>query len=123
MGLRNERKAFRRPEETVRRHLPGDARRGERHLTNLEPVPDLCRARYELAGFIWFQGWNDMISAEYTAEYATNIMHFIRDVRQDLKAPNLPLSSAKWGRWPQRRASIAGSSKPKRMSSRTLPLM
>jgi hypothetical protein len=27
----------------------------------------------ELAGFVWFQGWNDMISAEYTAEYAVNM--------------------------------------------------
>jgi alpha-galactosidase len=45
---------------------------------------------YELAGFVWFQGWNDMISADYTAEYAANMAHFIRDVRKDLKAPKLP---------------------------------
>lgn len=44
----------------------------------------------ELAGFVWFQGWNDMINDDYTAEYADNMAHFIRDVRRDLEAPELP---------------------------------
>ncbi len=45
---------------------------------------------YELAGMAWFQGWNDMISTEFTAAYTTNMVNFIRDARRDLKAPKLP---------------------------------
>jgi len=59
--------------------------------------PALSDARPELAGVIWFQGWNDMINAEYTAEYATNLAHFIRDVRTDLKSPALPFVIAQMG--------------------------
>lgn len=54
---------------------------------------------YELAGFVWFQGWNDMVDSNtypnrakpggYHA-YSEALAHFIRDVRKDLNAPNLP---------------------------------
>ena len=60
-------------------------------LKNLkEHFPDYTGEGYEIAGFVWFQGWNDMISAQYTAEYAGHMANFIRDVRKDLKAPKLP---------------------------------
>ncbi len=52
---------------------------------------------YELAGFVWFQGWNDMIDAAATAEYTSNLTHFIRDVRKDLKAPRLPFVVGQMG--------------------------
>jgi len=45
---------------------------------------------YQIAGFVWFQGWNDMINPRYTAEYTENMANFIRDVRKDLKQPELP---------------------------------
>ena len=58
-----------------------------------------AKAGYELAGIVWFQGWNDMVDSgtyptrgqpgSYDA-YSENIAHFIRDVRRDLKAPKLP---------------------------------
>ena len=58
--------------------------------------PDLG---YELAGFVWFQGWNDMVdrgvypnrdkAGGYHA-YSEVMAHFIRDVRTDLKAPAMP---------------------------------
>lgn len=58
-----------------------------------------AKAGYELAGFVWFQGWNDMVAGSvypnrgqpgsYDA-YSVNFAHFIRDVRKDLKAPELP---------------------------------
>jgi len=51
----------------------------------------------ELAGFVWFHGWNDMIDDAATAEYAANMAHFIRDVRKDLKAPNLPFVIGQMG--------------------------
>jgi alpha-galactosidase len=53
--------------------------------------PGYADQGHELVGFVWFQGWNDMIDAGYTAEYTTNLTHFIRDVRRDLKAPRLPV--------------------------------
>jgi hypothetical protein len=59
--------------------------------------PELAGRPCELAGLVWFQGWNDMISDDYTAEYAKNLEHFIRDVRRDLKAPNLPVVVAQMG--------------------------
>lgn len=54
---------------------------------------------YELAGFVWFQGWNDMVaSGTYPNrgeaggydKYSEVMAHFIRDVRKDLAAPKLP---------------------------------
>ena len=54
---------------------------------------------FKLAGFVWFQGWNDMVDGStypqrdkpggYDA-YSTALAHFIRDVRKDLGAPQLP---------------------------------
>jgi alpha-galactosidase len=52
---------------------------------------------YEIAGFVWFQGWNDMINADYTAEYTKNLAHFIRDVRKDFKSPKLPFVVGQMG--------------------------
>ena len=58
-----------------------------------------ARSGYELAGFVWFQGWNDMVdSGTYPTRgqpgsydsYSKNLVHFIRDVRKDLQAPKLP---------------------------------
>ena len=53
----------------------------------------------ELAGFVWFQGWNDMVDGGTYPErgkpggydrYSEVMAHFIRDVRKELKAPKLP---------------------------------
>lgn len=54
---------------------------------------------YELAGFVWLQGWNDMVDGHvYPARgqpgrfdlYSELLAQFIRDVRRDLGAPKLP---------------------------------
>lgn len=45
---------------------------------------------YELAGFVWFQGWNDMCNRHHLEQYTENMIHFIRDVRHDLSVPTLP---------------------------------
>ncbi len=47
-------------------------------------------AGYEIAGFVWFQGWNDMMKPDFVAAYPENMAHFIRDVRKDLECPGLP---------------------------------
>ncbi len=67
-------------------------------LANLKThFPDYAGQGYEIAGFIWFQGWNDMINADATAAYTVNMQHFIRDVRKDLKAPKLPFVIGQMG--------------------------
>jgi len=56
-----------------------------------EVVPGYdARQGYELGGFVWFQGWNDMCNRHHIAQYADNMIHFITDVRKALNAPRLP---------------------------------
>jgi alpha-galactosidase len=50
--------------------------------------PVLKGRKPELAGFVWFQGWNDQYGAE--KEYEGHLKNLIKDVRKDLNAPNLP---------------------------------
>jgi alpha-galactosidase len=59
--------------------------------------PDYADQGYELGGLVWFQGWNDMINEQYTAEYTKNMENFIRDVRKDLDAPKLPVVIGQMG--------------------------
>lgn len=46
---------------------------------------------YELAGFVWWHGWNDFCDAKLVPEYEQNLVNLIHDVRNDLKAPKLPV--------------------------------
>jgi alpha-galactosidase len=68
------------------------------NIKRVYPAYDV-KAGYELAGFVWFQGWNDMVDrGTYPnraqpggyARYSEVLVHFIRDVRKDLSAPKLP---------------------------------
>jgi alpha-galactosidase len=54
-----------------------------------ELFPAVKGKRLELAGFVWFQGWNDQYGGAEN-EYQSNMQHFIHDVRKDLGAPRLP---------------------------------
>jgi hypothetical protein len=48
--------------------------------------------RYELAGFVWYQGWNDGVDPKKAIpEYEQNLVNLIKDVRKDLNAPKLPV--------------------------------
>ncbi|MEO1529940.1 MAG: sialate O-acetylesterase [Planctomycetota bacterium] len=73
----------------------------QRALDDIDTLVDNydASAGYELAGFVWFQGWNDLVAAdvyppekgsEQFALYSDLLCHFIRDVRVDLNAPGLP---------------------------------
>ncbi len=64
-------------------------------------VPEYdAEAGYEIEGFVWFQGWNDMVDSGTYPErgvegvgypkYSEWMADLIRDVRQDLSVPNLP---------------------------------
>ncbi len=47
---------------------------------------------YEIAGFVWYQGWNDGCDPEHAVpEYEQNLVNLIKDVRKDLGVPNLPV--------------------------------
>jgi hypothetical protein len=53
-------------------------------------APDYKGQGYEIAGFVWFQGFNDKFSDHATSTYQENMASFIRDVRKDLNSPKLP---------------------------------
>ena len=67
-------------------------------IKRVVPTYDASKG-FELAGFVWFQGWNDMVDSGtypnrdmpggYDA-YSDAMAHFIRDVRKDLNKPKLP---------------------------------
>lgn len=44
---------------------------------------------YEIAGFVWFQGFNDQFSEAYHGNYKTNMIAFVKDVRREYKVPNM----------------------------------
>ena len=98
-----------------------------------------AKAGYELAGFVWFQGWNDMVDGStyptrgqpgsYDA-YSKNLAHFIRDVRRDLKSPKLPFvigvmgaggPIAKYGPDQKRYAGIHGEFRKAMAAAAKLP--
>jgi alpha-galactosidase len=62
-------------------------------LPELFPTYDKDKG-YELAGFVFFQGWNDMVDGKQRetgyAQYAPRLAAMVRDVRKDLEAPDLP---------------------------------
>lgn len=106
-GGRDLRQQFRSPsagpfeKETCRHGLPT----GFYYKRTLELVQDVLKdpaqyhpqynkdAGYEIAGFVWFQGYNDLIAkypdSKYT-EYSRLMSCFIRDIRKDLNVPKMP---------------------------------
>ncbi len=47
-------------------------------------------AGYEIAGFVWFQGYNDQFSPEFRDNYKANMVSFIKDIRKEYKTPQMP---------------------------------
>ncbi len=69
----------------------------QRVLAEPESVhPSLAGRETSLAGFVWFQGWNDQYDNAH-ASYDANLRHLIGDVRRDLDAPGLPIVIAAMG--------------------------
>jgi hypothetical protein len=77
---------------------------------------------YELAGFVWYQGWNDGCEPKTALpQYETNLVNLIKDVRRELAVPNLPVVigelTGPWveapGEWATlRKAQAAAASHP-----------
>lgn len=62
-------------------------------LANLKKdFPSYDGSPVELAGFIWYQGWNDGVNPKTAVpEYEQNLVHLIHDVRKEFGAPKLPV--------------------------------
>jgi len=48
------------------------------------------KAGFEVAGGLWFQGFNDQFDPEFYGNYSTNMVHFIQDLRKEVKQPKMP---------------------------------
>jgi hypothetical protein len=58
--------------------------------------PQFKGRSYELCGFVWFQGWNDMcadgkIRPQVFDEYARNFALLVQGLRAEFKTPKLPV--------------------------------
>ena len=47
------------------------------------------KAGYEISGFVWFQGYNDLFDDKGRLEYGSNLVHLIKDLRKEFNAPNM----------------------------------
>ena len=80
------------------RHMIEHVRKVLGDIKRVVPEYDSTQG-YELAGFVWFQGFNDLVS-DWTYDkqmkpggydlYGELLAQFIRDVRKDLSAPKMP---------------------------------
>jgi lysophospholipase L1-like esterase len=58
-------------------------------LKKYHPAYD-SRVGHEMAGFVWFQGFNDQFSDAFRDNYRQNMVHFIKDIRKEYKMPKMP---------------------------------
>jgi hypothetical protein len=47
-------------------------------------------AGFEVAGGVWFQGFNDQFDPEFYGNYSSNMVHYIQDLRKEVKTPKMP---------------------------------
>jgi hypothetical protein len=92
-------------------------------LANLKTdFPSEGSGNYELAGFVWYQGWNDGCEpGTAVPQYETNLVNLIKDMRRELQAPHLPVVigelTGPWadapGEWAAlRKAQAAAAARP-----------
>lgn len=59
------------------------------NLADYHPAYD-ADAGHEIAGFVWFQGFNDQFAPEFRENYRANMIHFIKDIRREYGVADLP---------------------------------
>ena len=59
-------------------------------------VPGSKKGKWKLAGFVWFQGYNDQFGGAHE-EYGTHLANLIRDVRKEFASPKLPVVIGQMG--------------------------
>ena len=47
-------------------------------------------AGYKMAGFVWFQGFNDQFSPAFRENYKNNMITFVKDIRKEYQVPKMP---------------------------------
>ncbi len=60
-----------------------------KELKTHHPAYD-AKVGYDIAGFVWFQGFNDQFSDEFRNNYRDNMIHFVKDVRKEYKTAKMP---------------------------------
>lgn len=61
-------------------------------MANIQEALKSVRGPFELAGFVWYHGWNDGVDPRTAVpEYESNLVHLIQDVRRDLGVAELPI--------------------------------
>jgi len=61
-----------------------------KNLKTLFPKYDEAKG-YEIAGFLWFQGFNDQFGKEAPKQYEQNMVNLIKDLRKEFKVPKMPV--------------------------------
>jgi Carbohydrate esterase, sialic acid-specific acetylesterase len=73
-------------------------------IANLgQDFPSIIDRKVELAGLVWYQGWNDGVDPKNAIpEYEQNLVNLIKDFRKEINAPKLPVIVAELtGPWVQ----------------------
>ncbi len=56
-----------------------------------EKFPAWKGRTYEISGFVWMQGWNDMCDPKAIPEYDRNLINLVKDLREEFQTPDLPI--------------------------------
>ena len=60
-------------------------------------IPDYDGSGYDILGFVWFQGFSDVIDDRKIEEYSDNLKNLLNDVRKDLLQPDMPITIGELG--------------------------
>jgi hypothetical protein len=74
----------------------GDIARAKKVLAELDKYYPGA-TKYEVAGFLWWQGDRDSRSAALSGRYEKNLVHLIKQLRKDFNAPNAKFVCASLG--------------------------
>ena len=74
----------------------GDIARAKKVLSELDKYY-LGAKKYEIAGFLWWQGDRDSRSAALSSRYEKNLVHLIKTLRKDFNAPKAKFVCASLG--------------------------
>jgi len=83
------------PEELARDSLYGVLIAKAQEIQNpsklAEYFPQYAGKTAQIAGFVWFQGWNDLFNPLNQSNYEPNLTCLLNDLRADLNMPDLPV--------------------------------
>jgi len=73
-------------------------RAAQKVLDNFDSeFPQFKGRRHEIAGFVWWQGHKDQGNAVHAGRYEQNLVHLIKTLRKEFKAPDAPFAIATIG--------------------------